>query len=69
MPKIKLDIIYTNEATICFGNKISLNLFGIIQVYTFVGTINSYIMKTIIPILLCLKDMDILSIYLNNIIN
>ena len=69
MPDIKLDITRANEATICFGNRMPLSSISTVQVFTFGGTINFYVVDTPTPFLFYLKDMDTLGIYLNNITN
>ena len=46
-----------------------LSSIGIAQVFTLVGITNIHVVDTSILFLLYLKDMDILGIYLNNIIN
>ena len=40
-----------------------------VQVFIPVGTANFHVIDTLTPFFLCLKDMDILEIYLNNITN
>ena len=69
MPEIELDTTRANEATICFGSGMLLSSIGIVQVFTPIGTTNFHVVDTPIPFLLCLKDMDTLGIYLNNITN
>lgn len=69
MSKIELDTIYASKATICFGSGIFLSSIYIIQVFTPVGITNFYVIDTSTPFLLCLNDMNILSINLNNITN
>lgn len=69
MPKIKLDTTRTNETTISFGSKIPLNSIGTVQVFIYIGITNFYVIDTPTLFLLCLKNIDILSIYLNNITN
>ena len=69
MPKIELDTIYANETTICFESGMPLSSIDIIQVFISVGITNFHVVDISTPFLLCLKDIDILSIYLNNIIN
>lgn len=69
IPEIKLDTTHANEANISFGSGIPLNAIGTVQLHTPVGTANFYVVDTPTPFLLCLKDMDILGIYLNNITN
>ena len=68
MPEIELDTTRANEATICFGNGMPLISIGIVQVFISVGTTNFYVVDTLIPFFFCLKDMNTLGIYLNNII-
>lgn len=67
--KIELDTIRANETTICFKSGISLSSISIVQVFILVDTTNFYVINTPISFLLCLKNMDILDIYLNNITN
>ena len=69
MPEIELDTTRANEATICFGSGLPLSSIGTVQVLTPVGTANFHVVDTPTPFLLCLKDMDTLGIYLNNITN
>lgn len=69
MPKTELDTIYVNEATISFEDRMLLSLIGVIQVFTPVSTANFHVIDTPTLFLLCLKDMNILGIYLNNITN
>lgn len=69
MPKIELNTTHTNKAIICFGSGMPLSLIGIVQVFTLVGIISFHVVDTPTPFLLCLKDIDTLGIYLNNIIN
>ena len=69
MSKIELDTNHANKATIYFGSGIPFRLIDIVQVFTFVGTINFHVVNPPTPFLLCLKNMDKLSIYLNNITN
>lgn len=58
-----------NKITICFKSEILLKLIGIIQVSLFISTTNFYIVNTPILLFLSLKNINILSIYLNNITN
>lgn len=67
MPSVKLNKTYANKVTICFGIGISLSSIGIVRIDIPVGTANFYVVETFIPFLLCLKDIDTLGIYLNNI--
>lgn len=69
MSEIKLDIIYANKATTCFGNRKSLSLINILQVLISIDTIKFYIINIYTLFFLDLKDIDIFSIYLNNITN
>ena len=69
MSEIALDTTRTNEATIYFGSEILLSSIGTIQVYIPVGTTNFHVVDTPTPFFLCLKNMDTLGIYLNNITN
>lgn len=69
IPKIKLDITRANEAIICFGSGMLLSLIGTIQVFTPIDTTNFHIVDTLTLFLFYLKDIDTLSIYLNNITN
>lgn len=66
---IKLNITYGNEATICFECGILLSLISTIQVNISVDTTNVHVVDISTLLFLCLKDMDILGIYLNNITN
>ena len=69
MPEIELNTTRANEATICFGSRMSLSSIGTVQIFTPVGTTNFHVIDIPISFLLCLKDMDTLGIYLNNITN
>ena len=69
MPEIELDTTRANKATICFGSRMPLSSIGTIQVFTPISTTNFYVVDTPTPFLFCLKDMDTLGIYLNNITN
>ena len=69
MPEIELDTTRTNEATIGFGSGMPLSSIGIVQLLTPIGTANFHVVDIPTPILLCLKDIDTLNIYLNNITN
>lgn len=68
MPLIKLNTTRTNKATIYFENKIFLSFICIIRVDIPIGTVNFYVVDTPILFLFYLKDIDILRVYLNNII-
>ncbi len=69
MPEIELDITHANEATICFGSGLPLSSIDTVQVLTPIGTANFHVVDTPILFLLCLKNIDTLGIYLNNITN
>lgn len=69
IPEIELDITYINKANICFRSGIPLYLISKVQVNIPLDIINFYVMDIPTLFLLCLKDMDILDIYLNNITN
>lgn len=69
MLSIELDITYTNKSTIYFGNKTLLNFITIVQINILVNITNFYIMDTSILFIFYLKNINILSIYLNNITN
>ena len=69
MPEIELDTTCANEATICFGSGMPLSSIGTVQVFIPVGITNFHVVDTPTPFLLCLKDIDTLGIYLNNITN
>lgn len=69
MLEIELDRTSVNEITICFGSRLPLSSIDTVQVLTPVCTANFHVVDSQIPFLLCLKDMDILGIYFNNIIN
>lgn len=69
IPEIELNITHANKATIYFKNRLFLNLIDIFQVLTLIGTANFYVVNIPISFFLCLKDMDIFGIYLNNITN
>lgn len=69
MAEIKLDTICTNEATICFENRMFLNSIGIIQVFTYIGIINFHVINTLILFFFYLKDINTLGIDFINITN
>ncbi len=69
MLEIELDTTRTNEATIYFGSGLPLSSIGTVQVLTPVGTTNFHVVDIPTLFLLCLKDIDTLDIYLNNITN
>lgn len=69
MPLIEFDTIYINQAIICFRSKTFLSFINIIKVDILDIIANFYIVITFIPFLFILKNIDILNIYLNNIIN
>lgn len=69
MPEIELNITYTIKASICFGSRKLLSLIGIVQIFTLVNITNFYNVNISTPFFLCLKKINILSIYLNNMIN
>lgn len=69
MPEIELNTTRTNKTIICFGSGIILSSIDTIQVLIPVGIANFYVVNIPTPFLLCLKDINILSIYLNNITN
>ncbi len=69
MPESELDTTRANEATISFGRGIPLSSIGRVQVLISIGTANFHVVDTPTPFLLCLKNMDTLGIYLNNITN
>ncbi len=69
MPEIELNITRANKATICFGSGLPLSSIGTVQVFSPVGTANVHVVDTLIPFFFCLKDINILGIYLNNITN
>lgn len=66
---IELDITYVNKAAIFFKNGIPLSFIGTIEIDTLVGITNFYVVDTSTLFFLYLKKIDILDIYLNNIIN
>ena len=69
MLEIELYTTRANETTICFGSRILLSSIGTVQVFTPIGITNFHVVNTPTAFLLCLKDIDTLSIYLNNITN
>lgn len=69
MPKIKLNTIYLKKANIFFRSGISLSLIITFQVFISMDTANFHVVNLSTLLLLYLKDIDTLSIYLNNIIN
>lgn len=66
---IELNITCTNKVIICFKSGIPLNSIGIIQVFISISTTNFHIVDILTSFFRYLKNLDILSIYLNNIIN
>lgn len=69
MAELKLDRTRAKKATICFGSGLPLSSIDIIQVLTPVGTTNFYIIDIHTLFFPRFKDINIPSIYLNNIIN
>lgn len=69
MLEIKLDTTCANEITIYFESVIRLSSIGIVQVFISSGIRNFHIIDISMLFLLCLKDMDIVGTYLNNITN
>ena len=69
MLETELDTTRANKATICFESGIPLSLIDTIQVFILDGTINFHVIDTSTLFFLCLKDMDTLGIYFNNITN
>ena len=69
IPEIELDTTCANEAVIYFKSGISLSSISTVQVITPVGATNFHIVDIPTPFFFCLKDMDTLGIYLNNIPN
>ena len=65
----RLDITRAGEANIKFGNGTLIKLLETITINTFFGPVNFYIIKLNTFFLILFKNMDRLSIYLNNIIN
>lgn len=69
MPEIKLDITHVNKATICFKSGMLLSSIDIVQVFISINITNFYIVNILILFFFCLKDINRLDLYLNNIIN
>lgn len=69
MSLAKLDTTCANEAIIYFRNGILLSLIGTIRVDILVGMANFHVVNTSNPFLLCLKNINTLEVYLNNITN
>ena len=69
MSKIELDITSANKAIIWFRSKMLMSLIGIVQVLISVGITNFHIINILTLFLFCLENMDIFSIYFNNITN
>lgn len=69
IPEIELDITYTIKAIIFFESKMPLSLISTIHIHTSMDITNFYIIDIPILFSLCFKDINILGIYLNNIIN
>ena len=57
------------KANIRFGDGPFIKSLSIISVITLFGQINFYIIKTNIPFLILIKNMDRFGIYFNNVIN
>lgn len=69
MPKIKLDTTHVNKVIIYFKSKMPLISIGIVQVFIPIGISNFHIIDIFTSFFSCSKNIDILGIYLNNIIN
>lgn len=69
MPKIELDITRANKTIIFFRNRMLLSLINTIQIFITIRIINFHVDNIPILFFLCLKNMYIFGIYLNNIIN
>lgn len=69
MPKIELDTTYVNKITIYFITRVLFCLFGTIQVLTPISIHNFHFINILTPFLFYLKNINIFSIYFNNIPN
>ena len=69
MPKIELDTTRANKAIIYFEIRMPLSSIDIVLKFIFVGDTNFHVIDISTPFFLCLKNMDTLGIYLNNIIH
>lgn len=67
--KNKLVITYINEANICFRRGMLFSSIDIVKVFIDIGIANFSILGILTSVFLCLKDIDIYGILLNNIIN
>ncbi|KAI1430907.1 hypothetical protein GGR50DRAFT_700807 [Xylaria sp. CBS 124048] len=64
-----LDLSRAAEANIRFGNGSPIESLGSVRVNTAFGSVDFHVMDTDTPFFLCLKDMDRLGVYLNNVSN
>lgn len=69
MPKIEQDTTRANKGTIYFKSGLPLSLIDTVQVFISISTTNFYVVDISIPFFFCLKDIDTLGIYMNNITN
>lgn len=68
-PELTLDQSRAGEARVRFGQGNVVISLGTAVIPTPIGTITFHIMETDIPFLICLKDMDKLHAYYNNVRN
>ncbi|XDG08264.1 hypothetical protein ABKA04_007879 [Annulohypoxylon sp. FPYF3050] len=68
-PHITMDTTTAGRCTVRFGDNELVRSVGTTHIHTPFGTIAFQIMPTNTPFLLCLKDMDKLGVYLNNLRN
>ncbi|KAI1798510.1 putative transposase [Daldinia bambusicola] len=68
-PHIKLDTTTAGQHIVRFGDNPEQRSLGTVDVPTPFGTVQFQIMPSNTPFLLCLKDMDRLGIFLNNVKN
>lgn len=69
IPEIKLETTCANGAIIYFKSKMFLSLINIVQVFIFMSITNFHVVDILTLFFYYLKDINILGIYLNNIIN
>lgn len=66
-PSITMDTSTAGDAQIKFGQGNTIASIGTTSVKTPIGTIDFHVLEAATPFLLCLADMDKLSVYYNNI--
>lgn len=69
MLSVKLNTTFINKTIICFESRTFLSYISTVRVDILIGMANFYIVNTFTLFFLCLKDMNIFGVYLNNITN